>query len=748
MTGSFSSSRRSFFTKGALLGVASSLWPQQSEAAANALQTIAPSDAPSQPSPLVELQERAFFLGREYFVLRSGRSKLIVQADRADLGPAVTWLLFDAEQPQQSARKNRAFNFVGDDGFANSALTVKLGDFSFTALGHRTDTNWVVEDGIPAVEAVWWAGGVRITERIAAIGNSGIFRRRIRLDAANLTGPDRVMLALNLPAEAVQADDGLVFQERRGAHMALLLTTDQPRRTDVSQGRLEIGPVELSPGQTHVIDTFLVTQVPASNQATFAAQVRALRGTDSRALIAETGARWRSTSSITAQDLPVRELFDKARFGLQGMVADDGTIDAGIFEYGQQWVRDTSNTTVGLLHAGHFELAHGTVTRLLTSMVSTNGVTMVEGKFAEPDVEEHDQMGVLLHALRQYRDWTGDEAPIREHREMLLRLIERPLDARFRDDSGMVHGRREYWERTFDDAYELAYQTYIVLGLREAIELAPLLGATDRVPRWRSEAERIHQAMLSHPAKALVHDGHLIKRRSVSGEIVEFVVNPPGYYADAPTKVEQNHRLMPDASMALPIILGVVDPHSELARRTLDELEGLYNARWSDGGYDRYNTSSSPDQPGPWPFATAFILRAQHDAGMWERSRKTLEWLNQVQGGRAGAWFEEIPCSRLIQSRCALIPWTSAEMAVFVVQHYLGIRFERGQVVIRPALYPGKGAVVADLRFRTGRLGLKVTSSGRARAARLDGKAVPIGDDGSIRLPAAFAGGNVEVECV
>ena len=35
---------------------------------------------------------------------------------------------------------------------------------------------------------------------------------------------------------------------------------------------------------------------------------------------------------------------------------------------------------------------------------------------------------------------------------------------------------------------------------------------------------------------------------------------------------------MPDASLAIPIFLGVVDPRSDVARRTLDNLEGLWNA--------------------------------------------------------------------------------------------------------------------------------------------------------------------------
>jgi GH15 family glucan-1,4-alpha-glucosidase len=80
---------------------------------------------------------------------------------------------------------------------------------------------------------------------------------------------------------------------------------------------------------------------------------------------------------------------------------------------------------------------------------------------------------------------------LREHRAKLIAMIERPLRPEFRDATGMVHNRREFWERTFDDAYELAYQTYVILGLRDAASLAEPLGAQDRADRWRAEADRI-----------------------------------------------------------------------------------------------------------------------------------------------------------------------------------------------------------------------------------------------------------------
>jgi hypothetical protein len=371
---------------------------------------------------------------------------------------------------------------------------------------------------------------------------------------------------------------------------------------------------------------------------------------------------------------------------------------------------------------------------------------MIAESFETPDREQFDQGGELLHLLRCYRDWTGDDSLIRQHRDLLIKVVERPLQPQFRDDTGMVHNRREFWERAFDDAYELAYQTYVILALREAAELAPSMGADDRAARWRAEADRIQQAMLSHPDRALVRDGRLIKRRNVTGAMADDTGGFPGFAPDVPLKTERAHRLMPDASMALPIALGVVPARSELARRTLADLERLWNTRWSDGGHDRYHTSGQPDQPGPWPFATAFILRAEHDAGNYERSRRALEWLNTCQGGRAGLWFEEIPSTRAQSPFSGLICWTSGEMALFVVRHYLGVNFEHGALAIRPALYPGSPPVQADLRFRQGRLRLEVSGSGPVKLARVNGKKVKPGKDGILPLPANFAGGTVVIE--
>jgi len=707
--------------------------------------TAAPAAEANPPSTdLVELSKLPFLHGREYFVLRSGRAKVIFQLDRADLWPAFTYWLFDAENSRQSERKQQAFNFDPEHAVASSALRVELGGFPFTAFGEQTEAHWVIVEGVPAVEAVWWAGGIKITERITALVGSGALRETIELDGSGMAGDDTVVLKLFLPPGEFRAAGRVLIQSSAKYGCGVAVTGDMTAHADEKEGALVIGPVAVGPRSKSTLEVLRFFQVPAGTPEGLLNQARALA--EGLATCRQnTQAEWKSPSAIATQDRTLQDIFDKARFGLPGMIADSGTMDAGIFVYGRQWVRDTSNSVLGALHAGHFELARAALTRVLTDLVSDQGAAAIAGSYPDPDEEELDQMGELLHVLKSYRDWTGDESFVRDHREKLLALIERPLLPVFRDDTGMVHNRREFWERAFDDAYELIYQAYVVKGLRDAVDLAPLLGAEDRVERWRKEADRTLQALLAHPTRALVADGHLIKRRNVTGEIADLAsTNLPGS-PDVPFKTEKNNRLNPDASEALPIALGLIDPRSPLALKTLDHVEPLWNLRWFGGGYERYHSSSEVDTPGPWPFAACFILRAQHDAGLFDRSRRTLEWLNSVQGGRTGSWFEEIPVLRSNTPACGIIPWTSGEVALFTVRHVLGVRFEGKQVVIKPALYPQSPPLTADLRFRQGRLQLHLEGSGKIKHADLDGKKLAHRADGSIILPEDFQSGSVRV---
>jgi hypothetical protein len=393
-------------------------------------------------------------------------------------------MLFDAQDAKQSARKESAFNFVPNEGFGSSALEVVLGGFPFTALGHRTDTRWVVDGGIPAVEAVWWAGGVRVRERISALGDAGVFRRQVQLEGAHLAGEEAVSLRLRLPPIGLRQEGNMLLHKGAGARLALMMADATPVKVDATNGLFETGPLAVAPGRNVAVETLLLVQVPVGERTQLVARASQLAASKMAPAIKDTARFWAAGSSVSTRDRAVHEIFDKARFGLVGMIGPDGTMDGGLLEYGAQWVRDTSNTALGALHAGQFEAVQAVLQHILTKMISPDGVTMIAESFETPDREQFDQGGELLHLLRCYRDWTGDDSLIRQHRALLIRVVERPLQPQFQDHTGMVHNKREFWERAFEDGYELAYQTYVILALREAAELAPSLGAEDRAARW------------------------------------------------------------------------------------------------------------------------------------------------------------------------------------------------------------------------------------------------------------------------
>jgi len=693
----------------------------------------------AEPTAL-DLQNRGFFHDREYFMVRSGRLQWLIQADRADLGPAVTGYLFDADYIAQN-EKGQAYNFNEAGGVRSSVLEVvsQRSQFAFTAFGEQTRVRWANPDGIPAVEATWWADGVRVTERFAGVADNNTIRREITLAGANLHGDERVTLRLRLPAGNAAATNRALFVTYRGCPQALVVTGDQPLKMDAAKGMIEIGPLTLSPDKTVTIETWLLAQIPANTATAEDFQKQIARVSEAAGpLLASTRDRWAKVSRVETDDALVREVFDIARSAVPAIASDNGVQRGGLFQYPAETVRDASQFSLGLTAAGHFELARAMLDRCLRVLLTAEGNAMTGGEFDDPDREELDQSGELLLALRWYTEFAGDDTLAAAYRGKLIALVERPLKPKLRDASGLVHNRREFWEQTMNDAYELAYNTYVIAGLREAAALAPQLGAQDRKERWLKEAAAMEQAVM----KTFVQDGALIKRRNVTGEVARQLVQLRGA-PDTPCRSGEHNLIYPDATMALPLALGLVEPNSTLAANTLNEIEKLRDQRWWGGGYGRYDTSSEINNPGPWGIAGALVLRGQHAGGMLDRSRRTLEWFRNVQGGNGGLYYEQIPLIRSQQGWLGLVTWPTGELPYFVVRHYLGVGFEDGCVVVRPKLYPNSPPVQADLRFRQGRLRLAIDGAGAIASATLDGQPMEVGTDGVVRLPRDFTGGSL-----
>jgi GH15 family glucan-1,4-alpha-glucosidase len=371
-------------------------------------------------------------------------------------------------------------------------------------------------------------------------------------------------------------------------------------------------------------------------------------------------------------------------------------------------VRDQANVAAALAMLGAVELSRTMIDRLLAEFVTDAGDTVDSSERRGPADVELDQNGTLLHALDTYVSWSGDLDAVRRHWPRVRALAEFPLQPVFRHpECGLLHNQREYWERHgghgIRDGMELMTQFYVSVGLSSAARLARLIGRDAEAQRWQQEAQRLRQTLLNDQRFGLVEQGRFVKRRNMNGSVQADIVPPAD--TDLPPGIpllgDGPHYLNPDASTALPIALGFVDPRGDLARATLAQIEQLWNQRWSGGGYGRYHVTSEPDSPGPWPFPSVFVARAYLEAGADEQVWRVLDWLASVPGGRAGTWFEFYgPRPVPPYPQVGIVPWTWAELVCLFLYHVLGVRPEYDALVLRPRLLSRLERVEARLRLR------------------------------------------------
>jgi hypothetical protein len=413
-------------------------------------------------------------------------------------------------------------------------------------------------------------------------------------------------------------------------------------------------------------------------------------------------------------------LFTSSRNQLTAVIAKSGKVDAGIWQHNRESVRDNAMIARGLLQAGQPRRTRIILDRLLREFVQADGSIVDSSQVQETDEAELDQNGILLHTVRQYYAWSGDLEWIKSHWKTIQALANFPLRKKFRHNpSGLLVNQREFWGRRrfhgIRRGMELACQVFVSVGLDAAAGLAGCVGDLESSRCWEAESRRLKHTVLEDSSYGLVHEGCLIKRRGIRGSVqnniqMEKHDKKP---LDVPLSQPGKHELNPDSVTALSIALGFISPESPLAQRTLDELEQLWNQAWAGGGYGRYNVHSEPDSPGPWPFASLFIARANLEAGNEQTAWKVLRWLNSLPGAMAGTWFEFYgPCLSPPFPQVGIPPWTWSEVLQFIVCHMIGIRPGLESLTIQPNLLPGIHEIQANFPLRKRRLALNIIRSG------------------------------------
>jgi hypothetical protein len=633
--------------------------------------------------------------GVAYFFLGNGLIQAAVQVCAGPRGTPLGLLIMD---PSRLRTKSRSLSFDPDLGLQPTRVEIRMDGRIWTARPDRVSARWLRREGIPSVEAVWRAPGLTVREEFFC---PELFRPRLvrQVTVKNTrTKSVAARVSTGIPGQTASAEVRLAARRAKSLYIEYHLI---PRR---GGGRCRL--VWGGPPKT------------ASNAQR----------------------RWQMAARFESGSPLLDRLWLASLFQLPAGVAASGRLDGSIWQYNREWARDQAMAAIGLVLGGQFEIARVMLDRVLSSFVTAEGDTIDSGERRPPAECELDQNGAVLFALERYALWTGDLLLAKRHWRKIKAAADFPLRPVFRHTpSGMLHNRREFWERHaahgIEDGIELAHQHWVSQGLSSAAGLARVLKKGSAAARWEREAERLKEALLADTTFCLVHRGAFTKRRKLDGAI-EFEVFPPrssGLPAGTPLFGRGPHLLNPDTSTALPFAWEFVPAGSKLAAATLEALEELWNQGWRGGGYGRYHLSSEPDSPGPWPFPSLFVARAYFESGHDARVWRVLRWLGRAPGSAAGSWFEfygrrPIPP----YPQVGIVPWTWAELIMLFVHHLAGCRPEWHGLRLRPRLLEGLAGYRASLRVRHTRIDLEVQPARSAAKAGyiIDGRFYPYFEEG------------------
>ncbi len=645
--------------------------------------------------------------GIRYYFLGNGFMEAAIQVCTSAEATPVGVLIMD---PERFGPKRSAFSFDPDTGLEPTQVRFKQGKSLYQPDAGAVRSDWSTFEGVPAVKVDWTCQGLEVTERFYC-PDCRTARLMRQVTVTNTTGQP--------------LDLSLV--------------------TGIRDRELCVDLAPLSAGEQRTV--FLEIRRDVNTDGLF------LTTCETVGVAEDAKAFWAQTHTLAFGRPDLDFMFRAASNQLQATVAHNGAMDASIWQYNLEWVRDAANVAMGLVLIGQFERARAILHRLLTQYTTEEGDTADSSQVRPTSETELDQNGILLLALKTYHDWSGDSELIRQHWTRIRAVADFPLKPVFQHPSGLLHNEREYWERHaahgVDDGMEFCYQMLVSMGLDAAVELARVAEDPDPATRWQKASARLKSACLTDPDMCLVEAGHLIKRRRVDGS-VQHEFNPTdadSLHPGVPLAEEGPHPVNPDAQTALAVALEWIDPTSDLALRTLDELERLKNIDWEGGGYARYNIMSEPDSPGPWPMASLQIAQANWQAGRAERTEAVLDWLNALPGAESGTWFEFYgprpipPCPQI-----GMIPWNWAELLKLLVHHILGARPMGQDLVLFPRFPSDVDHMDGTVRFRDTRITVRVLPAGEApRGVRVDGGEIVPVLEGPFVIPNAATVQHVEI---
>jgi hypothetical protein len=604
----------------------------------------------------------------EYFFLGNGYMEIAIQYSPSGEGTPLGLLIMD---PEKFGPKRDALSINHDTGISKTQLFIECNNIKYIPTLQDLNVYWKEIKTIPAVEAKWKAENIDVTEIFYC--------------------PDRETSTLI-------------------RNVKIFNKTNIDREINIKTGiKTKSISKKISCNANSSESIFIKYNINNNNLDLYFVE------NDSATITEKAETFWKNTAFGDFGSSKLNHLFKTSKYQIQANTSQSGRMDASIWQYNLEWVRDMSNTVMGMIVAGQFELANTILTRMLKYFVTDNGDTVDSSKVRPHSETELDQNGELLLALNMYVEWTGDFNLIQNNWEKIKAVANFPLKKVFEHSSGLLHNQRDLWERHhefgIEDGMELAYQLYVSIGLKCAAEFAEQMDETNLSKIWNTASDKIKNAMINDPRFSLVHNDHFIKRRKID-ESIQWKTNPLAnlqLHPETPLGSPITHYLNPDCSYSFPVSLEFIDPKCDLAVNTMNETDKLWNMNWSGGGHSRYNISSEPDSPGPWPLASILIAQGWFQTGNDEKVWEALNWLQNVPGNKSGGWFEFYgprpvpPCPQI-----GIIPWTWGEVMKLFIHHFMGIRPAGDKLILKPRLLSGIDKMTVSVRIRNFRLILSI----------------------------------------
>ena len=629
----------------------------------------------------------------DYFFLGSGTLQAAIQWSRH---PGATPLGILLSDPEHFARKWSTHLFHPEYGLSKTMPTVILNGVRYQP-GEGLQVVWF-PDSMPGVTALWMAGDIPVIEKFWVSDGAPCLMREITLQSEDPLRSAELELALYANPALFSEFVGNQYGLGANGYDSMLVSTHAPGIFHERTLRVPF----YQDGNIYQMTALysLGAEMPSVG-------LTDLIGGE-REYWQVAGLRWTSPHPSRLHH-EVERVFTASSMGLRAAIGESGRFDASIWQYGYEWSGDAANVVEALVYSGQFEAAQDVLDNILHRLTIPEGMAMESSRFRGGVDAELNNNGEILKACRTYLDWTGDGEFIGDHYERIAAIANYLLQPEYLSaETGMLMAARDIWERNTQmgilPGYDVAHQTFGILGLRDAAFIAKELSRDDDARAWTTAAKRMRESFLEHPAHSMIADGRIIKRRLLDGT-VQTELRPNWSDEDfrnrfapegMPLASNNAKPWEPDISECFPIALGVIDPRSEVSLNTLASLESLWSQQWDGGGYGRYNILSEPDSPGPWPLATMYMTAAHLEAGNHEIIPRNLEWLIE-RAGAGGSWFEfysERPTPPLPPT--GILVWAWAEWIALVVKHILVARVENGELIVRPRLGGFQGA----LRFR------------------------------------------------